>query len=86
VYGENGAAVKSVMVDGAFVLRDGVLLTVDEAALRRRAQQALERLVDASAAQREAARGLAQVVGTFCLGQAHVGHPVHRSLHADDYT
>jgi guanine deaminase len=86
VYGENGAAVKSVMVDGAFVLRDGVLLTVDEAALRRRAQQALERLVEANAAQREAAQGLAQVVGTFCLGQAHVGHPVHRSLHAHDYT
>jgi guanine deaminase len=85
VFGENGAAVRSVMVDGRMVLRDGVLLTVDEAALRRRAEQAMERLLRANAPVRDAVQPFADVVGHFCLGQAHVAHPVHRALHAQDY-
>jgi hypothetical protein len=32
------------MIDGRFVLRDGRMLTVDEAGLRRRALEAVERL------------------------------------------
>jgi guanine deaminase len=85
VYGENGAAVSSVMVDGRFVLREGSLLTVDEVALRRNAQQALDRLVRANASERAAGRAFATVVGAFCLGQSHLDHPVHRRLHPDDY-
>lgn len=85
VYGESGAAVTSVMVDGRFVIRDGVLLTVDEQALRRNAQQALERLQRANAGQRDAGRALADVVGAFCLGQSRAHHHVHRTLHAADY-
>ncbi|OCW55963.1 amidohydrolase family protein [Hoeflea olei] len=33
VYGENGSSVESVMVDGRFVIRDGVFVTLDEAAI-----------------------------------------------------
>ena len=54
MYGENGAAVDSVMIDGRFVMREGKLLTVDEAKLRRDAQRACDRLVEANAGARSA--------------------------------
>lgn len=85
VYGENGAAVDSVMIDGRFVLREGKLLTVDEAKLRRDAQRACDRLVEANAGARERARAFEDVVGVFCLGQSHAAHGVHRTLHEGDY-
>ena len=85
VCGENGAAVDSVMVDGRFVLRAGELLTVDERALRRDAQQAFDRLAAANADARAAARPFQDVVGAFCLGQARSAHPVHRTLHGHEH-
>lgn len=85
VNGENGAAIDAVMVDGRFVLRDGRLLSVDEVALRRNAQRALERLLAENAAAREKAGAMQRVVGAFCLAHARTPHAVHRALHDQDY-
>ena len=38
VNAESGAAIEAVMVGGRFILREGQLLTVDEAKLRRDAE------------------------------------------------
>jgi 5-methylthioadenosine/S-adenosylhomocysteine deaminase len=44
VYSALGHEVKTVMIDGRFVLRDGVVPGIDEKALRRRAQQSADEL------------------------------------------
>mgnify|MGYP003694492183 CR=1 FL=1 len=49
VLAENGAAIHSVMIDGRFVLREGRMLTLDEARLRRQVEAAVERLDAANA-------------------------------------
>ncbi len=85
VYGENGAAVDSVMIDGRFVMHERRLLTVDEAKLRRDAQRACERLISANADARLVARRCEDAVGVFCLGQARAAHPVHRTLDENGY-
>lgn len=85
VNGENGAAIDSVMVDGHFVLRGGKIITVDEVKLRRDAQRAFERLFAANAGAEVLGGNCADVVGTFCLGQARSAHPIHRALHENAY-
>jgi guanine deaminase len=80
VFAENGAAVDSVMIDGRFVLRHGVMLTVDEARLRAQAEEAVERLDQANAEVRLQSAALADLVGRFCLGQARVPFAAHRRL------
>jgi 5-methylthioadenosine/S-adenosylhomocysteine deaminase len=44
VYSALGHEVKTVMIDGRFVLRDGVIQGIDEKALRRRAQRSADDL------------------------------------------
>jgi 5-methylthioadenosine/S-adenosylhomocysteine deaminase len=44
VYSALGHEVKTVMIDGRFVLRDGVVQGIDEKALRRRAQRSADEL------------------------------------------
>jgi guanine deaminase len=85
VYGENGAAVDSVMIDGRFVMRHRELLTVDEARLRQDAQRACERLAAVNAGAERSARHFEDAVGVFCLGQARAAHPLHRTLDEDAY-
>lgn len=83
VNGESGTAIESVMVGGRFVLRQGKLLTVDEAKLRRDAESARDRLDGANADARRIAKALEHWVGEFCVAQAcHQGWP-HRH-HARD--
>jgi 5-methylthioadenosine/S-adenosylhomocysteine deaminase len=70
VFGEDGTGVHSVMVGGKWVLRDRKLLTVDLAELKRRAQEAVERLKAANAEARALAEKLHPYVGQFCSGLA----------------
>jgi 5-methylthioadenosine/S-adenosylhomocysteine deaminase len=85
-FAESGAAVDSVMIDGRFVLKEGRLLTIDEAKLRRDAEAAAHRLDAANAGSREFAHGIADIVGAFCIGQARAPHHVHRRLEESAYT
>jgi hypothetical protein len=57
----------------------------DEVNLRRHAQRACDRLVEANAGAHERPRAFEDVVGVFCLGQSHAAHGVHRTLHEGDY-
>ena len=84
-FAESGAAVDSVMIDGAFVLRAGRLLTIDEQKLRREAQAAVQRLDAENAASLAFAHGLADFVGAFCIGQGRAPHHVHRRLEESAY-
>jgi hypothetical protein len=65
-FGENGAAVDSVMIDGRMVLDHGKITTLDEKKLRREANAAAERLLRTNSPNRELARRLQPVVGQFC--------------------
>jgi guanine deaminase len=73
LFAESGAAVASVMIDGRFVLRDGRFLTIDEAALKRRAEAAAARLDAANAGAAKLADAIAEAVGLFCIGQSAPG-------------
>jgi len=68
VYGENGAAVTQVLVAGRMVVDEGRLLTIDEAALRRQAQAAADRLDALNAEGRHLAQALRPWVSAFCCG------------------
>ena len=68
VNGENGAAVDRVLVGGRLVVEHGRLLTIDEAALRRQAQAAAERLDALNAEGRNLAQALRPWVSAFCCG------------------
>jgi 5-methylthioadenosine/S-adenosylhomocysteine deaminase len=83
VNGESGMAIDAVMVGGRFVLREGRLLTVDEAKLRRDAEAARERLDAANAANLAAARQLEDWVGTFCIAHARSAQLPARRLPPD---
>lgn len=84
-FAENGAAVKSVMIDGKFVLRDDRLLTLDEARLRRLAEEAAARLDSANAAAKDAAVNPGRLVGHFCMAHACSEFHVNRSLAAHQH-
>ena len=70
VFGEDGTGVESVMVGGRWVMRERRLLTVDVAALRRKADNAVERLRAANAESLALAEKLHPYVGYFCSGLA----------------
>lgn len=79
-FAENGAALESVMVDGRFVLRHDRMLTIDEAAVRRQATAAAERLDAANAQAAKDAEPFQALVGHFCLAHAKAPFHVHRRL------
>jgi 5-methylthioadenosine/S-adenosylhomocysteine deaminase len=83
VNAESGAAIEAVMVGGRFVLRDGRLLTVDEAKLRRDAEAARARLDTANASSLKVARSLENWVGAFCIAQARKPRLPWRRVDAD---
>jgi 5-methylthioadenosine/S-adenosylhomocysteine deaminase len=80
VFGENGASVDTVMIGGRVVFRDGKLLTLDEAALRRQAQEAAHRLDQADGGPHASTAIVSQLVGAFCAAQGCLGHRLPRKL------
>jgi guanine deaminase len=68
VLSENGAAVREVMIDGAFVFRDDTVLTLDEPALAKAAAAAAERLDAVSEEARQTAQAASALIRTFCIG------------------
>ena len=68
VHGENGAAIDRVLVGGEVVVAGGKVLTVDEAALRREAQAAADRLDALNAEGRNLAQAMRPWVSAFCCG------------------
>jgi guanine deaminase len=83
VHGENGAAVTHVLVAGQLVVEHGRLLTMDEAALRRQAQAAAERLDALNAEGRNLAQALRPWVGAFCCGIGERPYHISRRLAPD---
>jgi 5-methylthioadenosine/S-adenosylhomocysteine deaminase len=83
VNGEDGAAVRDVMIGGRFVLKDGVLPGLDWAAVASRARDAAARLSEANAGARDAAERLAPVVSHFCVGLGRCAHDLPRRLSAE---
>jgi guanine deaminase len=83
VNGEDGTAVRDVMIGGEFVLRDGVLTGVDWPRIVARARAAAERLREANAETRVAAERLAPVISQFCVGLGRCVHDLPRKLRVD---
>ena len=86
VNGEDGAAVRDVMIGGRFVLRDGQLPGLDWPSIAAQARDAAARLNDANAPARQAAERLAPVVSHFCVGLGRCAHDLPRKLTADPLT
>lgn len=55
VYTENGSSVRHVVIDGRVVVRDGVVTTIDEKALKQEARELMRGFARESAAARDAA-------------------------------
>jgi guanine deaminase len=83
VFGENGASVDTVMIGGRIVFHDGKLLTLDEAALRRRAEQAAQRLDETNAEVFASGAKVSRLVGAFCAAQGCAMHAPRRKLRID---
>ncbi|UUX96157.1 amidohydrolase family protein [Aquabacterium sp. J223] len=77
VHGENGAAVDRVIVGGRVVVEGGKVLTVDEGALRRRAQEAADRLDALNAEGRHLAQAMRPWVSAFCCGVGRTPFHLH---------
>jgi guanine deaminase len=80
VFGENGAAVDSVMIGGRMVFRDGRLTTIDEAKLAASVEAANARLRNINAERRVAFSALDDAVGRFCVGLTQRAHPEQRYI------
>jgi guanine deaminase len=84
VFGENGASVDTVMIGGRIVFQHGKLLTLDEAALRRRAEEAAGRLDETNEDLFVSGAGIARFIGAFCAAQGcGAAHGWHRKLRCD---
>jgi 5-methylthioadenosine/S-adenosylhomocysteine deaminase len=70
VFAEDGTGVESVMSDGRWLVRERKLLTVDVEALRRKAEEAVERLNAANVEAKELGDKLHPFVGHYCAGLA----------------
>jgi 5-methylthioadenosine/S-adenosylhomocysteine deaminase len=80
VNGEDGTAVRDVMIGGDYVLRDGVLTGIDWPRVVARARDAAERLKAVNAEARLTAERLAPVIGRFCVGLGRCAHDLPRKL------
>ncbi len=80
VNGEDGSAVRDVMVGGRYVLRDGMLPGIDWPRIVTRARDAAGRLAQANAETRAAAERLAPIVNQFCVGLGRSAHDVPRKV------
>ena len=80
VLAENAAAVTDVMIAGRMVLRGRVLLTLDEARLRREAEAAAARLDALNAEAGRFAEAVSRHVACFCIGQQAMAPHLSRRL------
>jgi guanine deaminase len=80
IFGENGASVDTVMIGGRIVFHDGRLLTLDEVALRHRAEEAARRLDEANAEVFARGSEVSRLVGAFCAAQDCAMHSWRRKL------
>ena len=78
VYCETGADVREVIVGGRLVVSAGRVATVDETAIRARAQRALRRLDAEAAASRELARRIEPILRAACARCASSPYPIDR--------
>jgi guanine deaminase len=75
VHGEDGSAVRDVMVGGTWVVRDRAVLGVDWPALASKAREAAARLRRSTAPARLLAERLEPYVEKFCRGLRGAPHP-----------
>ena len=75
VHGENGSAVDRVFVGGRLVVEQGRVLSVDEPALRQRAEAAAARLDAANEGGRHLSSVLRPWVSAFCCGFGRAAVP-----------
>jgi guanine deaminase len=80
VFAESGSAIDRVMVGGRIVLEDGRLTTIDEAKLRRQAEEAAARLDAANAGAKHMAASIHDFVGTFCVAHGRADCHIRRRL------
>ncbi|MCG8562584.1 MAG: amidohydrolase family protein [Hyphomicrobiales bacterium] len=78
VHAEDGSAVRSVMIDGDFILKDRQFTTINYAQLCRDAQAASERLLAANAEARAFSGRMEAYVSKFCVGLAQHPYHIHR--------
>jgi guanine deaminase len=78
VFAETGADVETVLVDGRVVLEHGRVLTVDEARLRARAQEAADRIRTVNAPAWALAAQLQPYVAAACRAAAATPWPLDR--------
>lgn len=78
VQAEDATAVRHVMIDGRWVVRDQRLLTLDLEALRRKVERAIQRIEEGGTAAHDLFRKFEPVVASFCPGLARTPHHVHR--------
>lgn len=78
VHTEDGTAVRHVLVNGEFKVRDGKLLTVNLVKLREQVVDALARLEVATAGSQALYHKLEQAVASFCPGLAREPYHIHR--------
>jgi cytosine/adenosine deaminase-related metal-dependent hydrolase len=78
VHAEDGGAVHSVMIGGRMVVENRRVTTIDLPALAAEAEAARARLAGINAPTREICDRLAEVVGRFCPGLAHVPYHINR--------
>ena len=70
VFAEDGTGIESVMAAGRWVVRERKLLTVDVEALKRKAEEAVQRLNAANVAAKAVGEKLHPIVGHYCAGLA----------------
>jgi guanine deaminase len=80
VNGEDGTAVRDVMIGGEYVLRDHELIGIDWPRIVVRSRDAAERLKAANAETRAAAERLAPVISQFCVGLGRGAHDLPRKF------
>ncbi len=78
---EDSSAVDSVMIGGRMVLSGRTFTNLDFGALRRRAEQAKDRLRAFNAEAGARAEAIASFVSQHCVGLACEPYPVQRTLH-----
>ncbi|MCF3932652.1 amidohydrolase family protein [Acuticoccus sp. M5D2P5] len=78
VQAEDSTAVRDVMINGRWVVRDRKLLTLDIGRLRPRVGEAIARLDALTATHRAIFRQMQPIVGSYCAGLSATRHHVHR--------
>jgi guanine deaminase len=78
VYAETGASVDTVIVGGRILVRDGRVLTIDESALRAKAQAAADSLRGRNAAAWKFADEMSPYISQACRPVVATPYPVNR--------